>query len=311
VSQSESDTNVILSPFDSAQDKLRRTISHFLATIELLRLRLRITIRQPVKARSLIEILAFLMLSSACAATIHASCRDPDVANGFIRPAYAGAPDATIEFFGHNFFQITTRRGTKIITDPIAPGMYPTPVVTPHVITVGREHPNHNYVQIAQGNPIVLRGLANWGAEWNRVSTSVRDVLIYSVPVYQQQFGNALKGAAFVFDLGTLCIAHLGDLSHKLTPEQIKAFGKVDVAMVPIGGTFTMPPDTAREVIDQLKPKIAIPMHYRENTTLLDMFVKGFPHKYLQNYVMTVSKASLPPPTQIIVFTPWGMKDYR
>jgi L-ascorbate metabolism protein UlaG (beta-lactamase superfamily) len=240
-----------------------------------------------------------------------ASCRDPDVAKGFFRRAHAAQPDATIEFFGHNFFQITTKRGTKIITDPIAPGMYPTPVVTPHVITVGREHPNHNYVQLAQGNPVILRGLANYGAEWNKVSTTVRDVLIYSVPVYQQQFGNALKGAAFVFDLGSLCIAHLGDLSHKLTPDQVKAFGKVDLAMIPIGGTFTMPPDTAREVLEQLKPRIAIPMHYRESTALLDMFVKGFPHRYLSSHTLAVSKASLPTQTEIIVFTPWGMRDYR
>ena len=113
------------------------------------------------------------------------------------------------------------------------------------------------------------------------------------MPVYQQQFGNALKGAAFVFDLGTICIAHLGDLAHKLTEEQIKAFGKVDIAMIPIGGTFTMPPDTAREVLQQLKPKIAIPMHYRESTHLLDMFVKGFPNKYLNTHHSTLQQDGL------------------
>jgi len=26
---------------------------------------------------------------------------------------------------------------------------------------------------------------------------------------------------------------------------------------------------------------------------------------------MSFSKTALPPPTQIIVFTPWGMRDYR
>lgn len=235
-----------------------------------------------------------------------ASCRDPEVAGGFFAPAYAAEPDATIEYFGHSFFQITSKSGTKIITDPLAPGMYPTPVVTPHVVTVGREHPNHNYVELARGHPIILRGLKNYGAEWNKISTTVRDVFIYTVPVYQQQFGNALKGAAFVFDLGTLCIAHLGDLSHKLTPEQIKAFGKVDVLMIPIGGTFTMPPDTAREVLQQLKPKIAIPMHYREDMSLLSMFLTGLKSRRLAGNTLTVSKATLPPPTEIIVLTPLG-----
>ena len=243
--------------------------------------------------------------------TAYSSCRELDVARGWIRSAYAAEPDVTIEFFGHNFFQITSSKGTKIITDPVAPGFYPTPEVAPHAVTVGREHPNHNYVELAKGKPIILRGLGNYGAEWNKISTTVRYILVYTVPVYQQQFGNALKGAAFVFDLGTICVAHLGDLSHKLTEEQIKAFGKVDIAMIPIGGTFTMPPDTAREVLQQLKPKIAIPMHYRESTYLLDMFVKGYPNKYLNTHIMSFSKTALPPPTQIIVFTPWGMRDYR
>jgi L-ascorbate metabolism protein UlaG (beta-lactamase superfamily) len=252
-----------------------------------------------------------LLLSLLGAGPARPACRDLDVARNFPRLAHAAQPDATVEFFGHNFFQITSSKGTRIITDPVAPGFYPTPKVTPHAITVGREHPNHNYVEVAQGKAVILRGLGNYGAEWNKISTTVGDVLIYSVPVYQQQFGNALKGAAFVFDLGALCIAHLGDLAHKLTEEQVKAFGKVDIAMIPIGGTFTMPPDTAREVLQQLKPKVAIPMHYRENTALLDMFVKGFPHKYLSTHTHAFSKATLPSSVMIMVFTPWGMRDYR
>ena len=161
-------------------------------------------------------------------------------------------------------------------------------------------------MELALGNPIVLRGLGSFGAEWNKISTSVRDVLIYNIPVYQQAFGTALKGAAFVFDLGLLCIAHLGDLSHPLTPEQIKAFGKVDIAMIPIGGTFTMPPDTAREVLAQLKPNIAIPMHYREDMSLLNMFLKGMTHRSLLNNTLVVSKTTLPAQTEIVVLTPYG-----
>lgn len=247
-----------------------------------------------------------LVLSVLSARAVQGSCRDPDVASRSWSQAHAAEPDALIEYFGHNFFQITSKRGTKIITDPLAPGMHPTPVVTPQVITVGREHPNHNYVELARGKPIILRGLANYGAEWAKISTTVGDVLIYSVPIYQQQFGNALKGAAFVFDLGAVCIAHLGDLSHKLTPEELKAFGKVDVVMIPIGGTFTMPPDTAREVLQQLKPKIAIPMHYREDVSLLNMFLTGFKNRHLPGNTLVVSKAALPLPTQIVVLTPYG-----
>jgi L-ascorbate metabolism protein UlaG (beta-lactamase superfamily) len=230
------------------------------------------------------------------------------VARGFVSRAHAAETDATVQYFGHNFFQITTRQGTRMVMDPLAPGRYPTPNVTPHVVTVGREHPNHNYVQLAQGTPIILRGLAQFGAEWNRVSTHVREVFIYNVPIYQNGVAGALKGAAFVFDLGTLCIVHLGDLSHPLTPEQRQQIGHVDVALIPIDGTYTMGPETAREVLQQLSPKIAIPMHYR-STLLVEAFVRGLATRHLNSDTLLVSKSLLPPTTEIIVLRPQGARE--
>jgi L-ascorbate metabolism protein UlaG (beta-lactamase superfamily) len=234
-----------------------------------------------------------------------------DVARQFVARAYAAEADATIEYFGHNFFQITTRKGTKIVTDPLAPGMHFTPQLSPHVATVGREHPNHNYVQILQGNPMIMRGLSHYGAEWNQVSINIRDVFIYNVPIHQNGLQGALKGSAFMFDLGTICIAHLGDLAHTLTEAQIKQMGRVDVALIPIGGVFTMPASVAREVLQQIKPKIAIPMHYRDNPYILAPFVEGLPTRRPEAHSLVVSKASLPPRTEIVVLRPYGGRDFR
>jgi L-ascorbate metabolism protein UlaG (beta-lactamase superfamily) len=254
-----------------------------------------------MKSLALALLIYFALVSAA-----DSSCRDLDLTRRGPALAYAAEPDAVIQYFGHNFFLITTSKGTKIITDPLAPGMYPTPKVAPHVVTVGREHPNHNYVELALGNPIILRGLSHFGAEWNRISLNVKDVFIYDLPIYQQAFGNALKGAAFMFDLGSLCIAHLGDLSHTLTPEQLKQMGRVDVALIPIGGVFTMPPDTAREVLAQIKPKIAIPMHYRDSSYILDAFVEGLRTRRPDSDTLVVSKAGLPKQTEIVVLRPRG-----
>jgi L-ascorbate metabolism protein UlaG (beta-lactamase superfamily) len=248
-------------------------------------------------------------LTSLGAARAESSCRDLHVARGLTSVAYAAEAEAIIQYFGHNFFQITTRQGTKIITDPLAPGRYPTPDVTPHVVTVGREHPNHNYVQLAQGNPVILRGLAHYGAEWNQVSTRVREVYISNVPIYQNGVAGALKGAAFIFNLGTLCVAHLGDLSHPLTPEQLQQIGRMDVVLIPIDGTYTMGPETAREVLKQLNPKLAIPMHYRDNLALVEAFVTGLATRRLDGDTLVVSQSSLPTTTEIIVLRPKGARE--
>jgi L-ascorbate metabolism protein UlaG (beta-lactamase superfamily) len=242
----------------------------------------------------------------------YSSCRDPEVARGFGSVAYAANVDATIQYFGHNFFLITTSKGTRIVTDPLGPGWYPNPNVVGDVVTVGKEQFNHNAVQIVLGNPVILRGLKNYGAGWNTISTSVKDAFIYNVPIHQNaEFIQGIHGSAFVFDLGTLCIAHLGDLSQKLNDQQIKAFGKVDVALTPIGGRRTMDPELAREVLAQLKPKIAIPMHHRDSPSLVQQFSAGMRMQVLPGDTLTVSKSALPQATEIKVLQPRGAMDYK
>jgi hypothetical protein len=67
------------------------------------------------------------------------SCRDRDVARGFGSLAHAANVDATIQYFGHNFFLITTSKGTRIVADPLGPGWYPNPNVAADAVTVGKE----------------------------------------------------------------------------------------------------------------------------------------------------------------------------
>ncbi|HSK30380.1 MAG TPA: MBL fold metallo-hydrolase [Candidatus Limnocylindria bacterium] len=248
---------------------------------------------------------SLLFVSSAA----QSACRDPDVARrGFTSLAYAANVDATIQYFGHNFFLITTSKGTRIVTDPLGPGWYPNPHVTGDIVTVGKEQFNHNAVHIVRGNPVVLRGLKEFGAGWNTVSMSFKDTYIYNVPIHQNaEFIQGIHGSAFVFDLGKLCIAHLGDLSQKLNEQQLKAFGKVDVALTPIGGRRTMDPNLAREVLAQLKPKIAIPMHYRDNSYLVKQFSAGMKTQFLKGDMLPVSKDGLPASLEIRVLQHHGI----
>jgi L-ascorbate metabolism protein UlaG (beta-lactamase superfamily) len=254
-------------------------------------------------------LLTVLFLTLWGAGQAQSACQDFSVDRGVTPVVYAAEADAIIQYFGHNFFQITTRQGTEIVTDPLAPGWYPIPHVTPHVVTVGREHPNHNYVQLVQGHPIILRGLADRGAEWYRVSTQVREVFISNMPIYQNGVAGALKGAAFIFQFDSLCIVHLGDLSHRLTPEQLQQIGRIDVALIPIGGTYTMGPELAREVLQQLSPKLAIPMHYRDNLVLIEAFVRGLATRRLDSDTITINKSSLPITTEIVVLRPKGARE--
>jgi len=182
---------------------------------------------------------------------------------------------------------------------------FPMPDVWADVVTVGREHGNHNNVNLVKGKPVVLRGLKEGGNEWDEVNRTYRDVLIYNVPVHQRgvpNYATSLKGAAFVIEVDGLCILHSGDISDPYNEDQLQLIGHVDIILQVIGGIYTIGPEGALKIVEQLKPKIVIPMHFWYQTGLLERFVDGTHRsRILDTNTLTISKDTLPPATEIIV----------
>ena len=63
----------------------------------------------------------------------------------------------------------------------------------------------------------------------------------------------------FVFTVAGKNIYHAGDTDR--VPE-MASLGPIDVALIPIGGTYTMDEKEAAEAVRDIKPKAVIPMHY-------------------------------------------------
>lgn len=63
-----------------------------------------------------------------------------------------------------------------------------------------------------------------------------------------------------------------------------------------------MGPESAKKVVDQLKPKIAVPMHYYHDKTVLERFLDG-PHRvrFLKTDAFSLSKDTLPSVTEIFI----------
>ncbi|MDR3602808.1 MAG: MBL fold metallo-hydrolase [Desulfosporosinus sp.] len=60
----------------------------------------------------------------------------------------------------------------------------------------------------------------------------------------------------------------MGDLGHLLTPDQLAELGQVDIACVQVGGFYTINAEQAYQVVQQLNPKIVLPMHYKLDDTI-------------------------------------------
>ena len=67
-------------------------------------------------------------------------------------------------------------------------------------------------------------------------------------------------GVGYVVTVDGKQFYHAGDTD--FTPE-MTVLKNIDVAMLPVGGTYTMTVDEAAQAANAFKPKVLIPMHYR------------------------------------------------
>ena len=211
-----------------------------------------------------------------------------------------------IKWLAHSAFLITADSGTRIVTDP-----YQSSERHRHgefseaadIVTVSHGHSDHNYTAPIKGNPLVL----NKTGEAKGIKD--KNVKIKGVAAAHDEAGGSKRGANIIFclDIEGVKICHCGDLGHLLTEEQVKAIGRVDVLMIPVGGFFTVEPPDADKVIGQLKPKIILPMHYLTEKISIpikkeDEFLKGKNNvKRAEGSEIEVKAGKLPASPQIIM----------
>ena len=214
-----------------------------------------------------------------------------------------------IQWYGHASFLITSDDGTKIITDPYEPGAYDGGIAykpiddAADIVTVSHDHADHNYVQGIKGNPVVVKGPGTHEAK----GISFKGIATYHDPSEGKERG---ENTMFVFTVDGVTLCHAGDLGHVLSEDQVKELGALDVLLLPIGGVFTLDPNEATEVMDLVKPKILVPMHFKTpgcGFPIADVeeFLKGKSSvERIEGSEFSVSKEQLPDATRIVVLKP-------
>jgi L-ascorbate metabolism protein UlaG (beta-lactamase superfamily) len=198
----------------------------------------------------------------------------------------AQPPATRLTWFGQACFLLESKAGARVVMDPLPAGIGYTPPanLAADAMTISHEHGDHNNVGLVTGQPQVLRGLTEDKKGWNKIAQKVKDVAIRSVGVYHDEEKGGKRGlnTVFVFEVDGLKVAHLGDLGHLLDDKQVADIGTIDVALVPVGGFYTIDGAQATRVLDQLKPRlIVIPMHYKTDVLTIkelapvDAFLAG------------------------------------
>jgi L-ascorbate metabolism protein UlaG (beta-lactamase superfamily) len=221
-------------------------------------------------------IAALIILAASCGGG-----DDPPVSATREASSPAGSPapgEVRITYYGHSMFTIETPGGLTILTDPNADMGYRAPSAEIDLVTISHEHFDHNKTEVA-ADARVLRGLTDSG-DWAEIDETIGDVRIRTASSFHDDAEGADRGrnTIFVFTVDDLLtIVHAGDLGHdpsSRASEEPELLGKImdaDVLLLPVGGHTTIGPAEADAIIEELRPTLVIPMHYRTE------FLKDFP----------------------------------
>jgi L-ascorbate metabolism protein UlaG (beta-lactamase superfamily) len=126
------------------------------------------------------------------------------------------------------------------------------------LLLVTHEHRDHNVVEVVGGDPVVLRSTA--GTLESPLGTVVAVASEHDGAAGTERGPNTI----FAFDLDGVRVCHMGDFGQAgLREEQATALEAIDLLIVPVGGGPTIGAQGAREVVERLRPRWVVPMHYR------------------------------------------------
>jgi L-ascorbate metabolism protein UlaG (beta-lactamase superfamily) len=211
-----------------------------------------------------------------------------------------------IKYYGHAAFKLTTEKGVRIILDPYQSGAYDGALsygrITDEadIVLTSHDHDDHNYTKDIVG---LFTHINKAGAH------VVKGVKVRGVPTHHDGSRGKERGnnLIFVVEADGMIVAHMGDLGHALDKNALKEIGNIDVLLVPVGGFFTIDAQEATMVMNDLKPALTIPMHFKTEKSSfpiakVEEFTSGKKNvRQAKSNELEIKKESLPTGAEIVL----------
>lgn len=167
-----------------------------------------------------------------------------------------------IIWHGQSLFEIIVpaRQGeeTKIVIDPFDESYgLKLPKLQADILLVSHEHKDHSNVSGVSGDYFLIEDPGEY---------EIKGVYVKGIPAFHDFSSGKERGKITMFKIlaEEIKICHLSDLGQKeLTEQQLDEIGEVDILLIPVGGNYTIAAKEASTIINQIEPKIVIPMHYQ------------------------------------------------
>jgi len=203
-----------------------------------------------------------------------------------------------IQYLGHSCFKLTGKdakgENVVLITDPFDKDTgLRLPGGEADIITVSHQHHDHNNTSAIKGDPFVI----DTAGEYDK-----KDIFVQGVDSWHDDQEGRERGKNIIYRVSfeDVVITHLGDLGHVLNNKQVEQLEGTDILLIPVGGKYTLDAKKAIEVINQIEPRMVIPMHYQQDGLKMDIagvepFVKeiGMKPEYIGDK-LKINKKDLP-----------------
>lgn len=205
-----------------------------------------------------------------------------------------------ITWYGLSCFRLVERKHATVVTDPYSKTIgLPELKLRADVITISHKAKGHSNVSAVSGSKQVLDGPGEY---------EIGGVFITAISTYRKS--NADRNILYVFDMGGVTVAHLGDLQQVPEQKEIEALGQVNVLLTPVGGGNSLNAAQAAELVSILEPNIVVPMHYKIPGLKLDLddvdrFLKEMGvTESREEASLKITSSSLPEETETVLLKP-------
>ena len=220
-----------------------------------------------------------------------------------------------IKWYGHACFRIEGD-DIVIVTDPYTPevaGLDPMDEPADVVVMSSATDKFHSDASMVPGDPKILNALEIAG----RGRVEVNNVVFEALPTMEslRHKESPDENAIYRFELEGISILHLGDLGNPLTDEQLALLrGRVSILLALSGGPPTIELEDLERAIEEIRPRVVIPMHYQIPTLKLNILpLEAFTSRYPEDVVTRVratevefSLETLPRTLRVYVLEPAG-----
>ncbi|MEK7648478.1 MAG: MBL fold metallo-hydrolase [Patescibacteria group bacterium] len=189
-----------------------------------------------------------------------------------------------IHWYGHSCFKIQSSLNDSILAiDPYDTSLgWRSPRIAADIGIISTQRGEYNNSESFKPTHDTQPFIIQYPGEYE-----IGGVFVHTLPIDQKTLVSALR-------IDECSLVHLGAVNRALTEQELEELGNVDVLMIPVGGHIVLDAKKAVALINEIEPRIVIPMQYKTANSKSEMdSIEVFLKEYGVKDVEAIDKLKL------------------